>query len=367
MSFAGELKTLPLPDILDWIARRMKTGRLELKRKSTEKRLTFRAGLLHSSFSNDPRETIGQALVREGLIKEEQLFNALLKQEKEGKRLGQILIGEGLLSEDALKRTLRQNAEHIVYELFLWPDGRFDFREEDIPADPRISLDIEIPYVLEEGHHRRLEWERLKQKFPSSDITFKVMKDAHGTEDPGGWNILGLAAAGKTLAGIALETRRSDFTTALLLEGLVEIGALVAADPTGPGDGSDPVGAIQALLERADKRMKEGRYNAALEAYEAVLALDFLNQEAKKGLLAVGEARKRERIARQVPLEKIPVLLIGSVALTQQQFDSQEGFVLSRINGQWDVRSILKLCPMPELDALSIFARLLDRKIIQLQ
>jgi hypothetical protein len=367
VSFGGELKTLPLHDILDWIARRMKTGRLELKRRSTEKKLTFREGLLHSSFSNDPRETIGQALVREGLIKEEQLFTALLKQEKEGKRLGQILIGDGLLTEVALKHTLRQNAEAIVYDLFLWPDGRFDFHEEDVPGDLRISLDIEIPYVLEEGRHRRAEWERLKKKFPTSDVTFKVLKDARGIEDPTGRSILALAASGKTLAGIALESRRSEFETALLLEGLIDLEALQVAQPTGPGDGGDPVGAIQALLERAQRRMKEGRYNAALEAYEAVLALDFLNQEAKKGLVSVGEARKRERVARQVPLDKVPVLLMGSVALTKETFDSHEGFVLSRVNGQWDVRSILKLCPMPEPDALAIFVRLLDRKIIALQ
>ena len=352
MSFGGELKTLPLPDILDWVARRMKTGRLDLKRKSTEKKLTFRDGLLHSSFSNDPRETIGQALVRERLIKEEQLFTALLRQEKEGKRLGQILIGDGLLTEEALKRTLRQNAEHIVYDLFLWPDGRFDFHEEDIPADLRISLDIEIPYVLEEGRHRRLEWERLKQKFKSSDITFTVKKDGEEVGDPAAQAILKLAAAGKTLAGIALESRRSEFETALMLEGLMSLGAVSPAQPTGPGDGSDPVGAIQALLQQAERRTKEGRFNAALEAYEAVLSLDFLNHEAKKGLVAVGEARKRERVARQVPLDKVPRLLIGQVALTHEAFDSQEGFVLSRINGQWDVRSILKLCPMPEIDAL---------------
>ena len=367
MSFGGELKTLSLADILDWVARRRKTGRLDLKRKSTEKKLTFRDGLLHASFSNDPRETIGQALVRERLIKEEQLFTALLRQEREGKRLGQILIGEGLLTEDALRRTLRHNAEEIVYDLFLWPDGRFDFHEQDIPADLRVSLDIEIPYVLEEGRHRRLEWERLKKKFKSSDITFTVQKEAEGLEDPAALGILRLAAAGKTLAGISLESRRGEFETALILEGLAELGALVPAQPTGPGDGSDPVGAIHALLQQAERRLKEGRYNAALEAYEAVLALDFLNQEAKKGIIELGEARKRERVARQVPLDKVPVLLIGQVALTREAFDSHEGFVLSRINGQWDVQSILKLCPIPELDALSIFARLLDRKIIELK
>ena len=366
MSFGGDLKTLPLPDILDWIARRMKTGSLEMKRRSTEKRLTFREGLLHSSFSNDPRETLGQALVREGLVKEEQLFTALLKQEKEGKRLGQILVGDGILDEIDLKRTLRNNAEEIVYELFLWPDGRFEFRDEEVAKDARISLDIEIPDVLEEGHHRWVTWARLKEKFPSSEITFKVLTDAHGIEDPVQWNILGLAGTGKTLAGIALETRCGEFETALLLEGLMERGALEVAEAR-VGEGSDPVGAIQAILQSGERRFKEGRYNAALEAYEAVLALDFLNQEAKKGLVAVGEARKRERVARKVPLDKVPILLLGSVALTQQSFDSQEGFLLSRINGQWDVQSILKLCPMPEVDALAIFVRLLERKIIELQ
>jgi hypothetical protein len=367
MSFTGELRTLPFADILDWVARRMKTGVLDLRRRSTEKRLTFREGLLHSSFSNDPRETLGQALVREQLITEEQLFRALLKQEEEGRRLGAILTAEGALSEEALKRTLRTNAEEIVYDLFLWPDGRFEFREEEIPNDPRISLDIEIHRVLEEGHHRHVEWTRLKEKFPLPEVTFEVLGQANGIEDPAAWNIVGLAASGKSLAGIALETRRSLFETALLVEALIGLGALAVAEMSESPVESDPVGAIKALLARAERRTSEGRFTDALEAYEGVLAIDFLNQEAKKGLVALGEARKKERVARKVPLDKVPLLLMGAVALTREQFDSQEGFVLSRINGEWDVRSILKLCPMPELDALHIFARLIDRKIIELR
>jgi hypothetical protein len=53
--------------------------------------------------------------------------------------------------------------------------------------------------------------------------------------------------------------------------------------------------------------------------------------------------------------------------LTRMNFDAQEGFVISRINGQWDVQSILKLCPMGEDAALLIVSRLLERKVIRLQ
>jgi len=79
------------------------------------------------------------------------------------------------------------------------------------------------------------------------------------------------------------------------------------------------------------------------------------------------ESRSRDRAVRTVPLDKVPLLLMDMGTLTKQNFDPQEGFVLSRVNGEWDVRSILKLCPMEEQDALLIFARLLERKVISLK
>jgi hypothetical protein len=131
--------------------------------------------------------------------------------------------------------------------------------------------------------------------------------------------------------------------------------------------GRDPVGAIQALLGLAQKRLEEKRFDAAIQAYEEVLALDRLNQNAKKGLIAAMESRSREKVLKAVPLTKIPVLAMDLVALTKENFDPHEGFVLSRVNGEWDVQSILKLCPMAEEDALLIFARLLQRKAIALK
>ena len=61
------------------------------------------------------------------------------------------------------------------------------------------------------------------------------------------------------------------------------------------------------------------------------------------------------------------MLAVDFATLTKQNLDPQEGFVISRVNGQWDVQSILKLCPMGEDDTLLIFARLIDRKLIKLE
>jgi hypothetical protein len=137
-----------------------------------------------------------------------------------------------------------------------------------------------------------------------------------------------------------------------------------------PGEETKPLDTVEAIRDRlaqAETRLKEGRYDAALKAYEEVLALDRLNQHAKKGLIAAVEARNRERALKRVPLTKVPVVKMDLATLTKQNFDAEEGFVLSRANGDWDVQSILKVCPMGEETALLIFARLLDRNVIELR
>src|SRR5579872_910711 len=100
MSLIGNLRTMSLPDILQWIATGKKTGTLHLDRRSIQKRVMFREGLIATSWSNDPRESLGQFLIREGRVTEEQLFKALLRQEEEGKLLGLILIESGHLEPD---------------------------------------------------------------------------------------------------------------------------------------------------------------------------------------------------------------------------------------------------------------------------
>jgi hypothetical protein len=363
MSFAGELSTFDLLDLLQWVHGRRRTGVLKLSRLSTRKTFAFRDGGLRASSSNDPRETMGQRLVRDGLIGEETLFRTLLKQEGDRRRLGELLVEDGQITAEQVTLALRATTEEQLYDVFLWPDGRFEF--DDRVAPPASDLSLDLRPLLDECRHRRELWAQLRQRFPSKELTLKLLADPIGIRDPTMRQIVDLAAWGKTLAAISLETRRPEYETTLLVSQLCDEGVLAVDNVPDGATESDPVGTIIALLDGAQVNLAEGRFDAALEGYERVLGIDPLSQPAKKGLLAATEARRRAKTAGRVPMNKVPVLRLTSVALAQQKFAPEEGFVLSRINGQWDVRSILKLCPMPDEQTLLIFTRLLDRQVIE--
>jgi hypothetical protein len=370
MSLAGNLRTMDLPEVLQWIASARKTGTLHLERRSIQKRIYFQGGAIYTSWSNDPRESLGQILVRERLITEEQLFKAMLSCEQKGGLLGVLLVGDGTVSEEDVRRVLRIKAEESIYDLFLWPEGKFEFKDGETTGDDLIPIELDVTSAIMEGVRRVDEWGRIRTVFPTMDVSFRLPGGVPAElTDTGERRLLELAGSGLTLAALCLELRRSEFEGAAMAFVLHGRGLLAVLPPTlvsrKKGD-DDMVATIQSLLAEGTQRLGESRYELALQAYEHVLTLDRLNQHAKKGLVATIEARERERTVKKVPLDKVPRLTMDMASLTRQNFDPQEGFVLSRVNGMWDVGSILKLCPMNESDVLLIFARLLERKVIEL-
>jgi hypothetical protein len=366
MALAGNLRTMDLSEILQWVSTGRKTGALHIERRSIQKRIYFEHGVICSSWSNDPRESLGQIFVRERLLTEEQLFGALNRAEKEKRPFGVILVDDGVITEDQIRNALRVKAEETIYDLFLWPEGKFEFKAGETPGEGMIVTELDVTSALLEGARRVDEWTRIHKAFPNLSTSFEVKSSRGDKIEPIEAEFLALALKGSTLPAIALEMRRSDFDAAEIALQLHNRGLLDPQRTDEEAVVEDSVAVIKDLLAMGSQRLAERRYDKALEAYEQVLGIDRLNQHAKKGLVAVMETRSRERSMKKVPLDKVPRLTISMAELTRLNFDPQEGFVLSRVNGQWDVQSILKLCPMSEEDCLLIFSRLLERKVIEL-
>ncbi len=362
MSLKGELGTMALADILQWVSQGRKTGTLHITRGAVEKRISFSGGVIHSSWSNDPRESLGQFLVRERLVTEEQLFRTLLRQETEGRPLGALLVGDGPLSDEDLIRMLTHKAEETIYDLFHWMEGHFEFKDGEMQHEAPFPVDLDVTSVIMEGIRRIDEWERMREVIPSTESTFTAVGQP---QDPVDHEVLLLCSEGKTVTEMAFAVRRTVFDTTVMLYDMHRRGLVELEKPGVSRDSVETVVRIQRELDHARQASDRGDFDEALKSYEAVLKLDPLNQHAKKGLVVSIDGRGRTRSLRLVPRNKVPKLAISFSELTKEKFDPREGFVISRVNGEWDVQSILKICPMPEDEAMIIFARLIERKVIE--
>lgn len=78
------------------------------------------------------------------------------------------------------------------------------------------------------------------------------------------------------------------------------------------------------------------------------------------------EQRLRSALAADgIEGSRVPVLKVPLDRLTSFNFTPNEGFVLSRINGNWDVKSIVQISPIREVEVLLVFQRLLRDGVIE--
>jgi hypothetical protein len=371
VSLSGSLETMQLGDLLQWCGTNLKTGTLRLKRGPIEKQLFFSEGRLFSSVSSSPRETLGQFLIRSGHITEEELFKALIEQDRLNQPLGQILVAAEIISEDTLEELLQLKTEEAIYDCFLWKEGEFSFEDGKLPERIPISLPLDLTGVILEGARRTDEWERIHEVFPSRLTTFEVdhetalAADDLTEEDQ---RVLELVQREKNLAEIALELHAVEFYAASRLLELHERNLIRVRESPDEIDYEQQVAELRGKLKTGVSLYNGGDYETALENFESALEVDPQNKYARLFVLKIQRIlQDLENVADEIPLDAVPRLKVTLMALAQLDLDPQEGFVLSRVNGEWDVDSITKICPMGEREVLIIFKRLLDRGLIELE
>ena len=379
MALHGTLQTMSVPDLLQFLAVGRKTGLLSFTHGKVVKGIYFEDGVIVGSSTNDPREYFGQMLIHYGKITEEQLQAAMEAQRTDGqspkadaerRRLGQVLVDSGVLTNAEVVEVLEIRTLDIIYDLFIWKAGTFEFTAAG-PLPPDFTrVRVEPNRVIMEGVYRSDEMARYKTLIPS-DRTLMELGSGWTSSIGLGKNtrqLLYYLEKRMSVAEISYNMHSSTFEVYGQLYELVQKGlARVSGELP---DAIERAPFLEASAETPDdmvaiasRELDRGNSSKALSLVQKVLEQQ-PNNGAAQALLAKAERKFIERMYQEFSPSGVPKIVVSTEELAEKEIGPQEGFMLSRINGEWDLQSILSICPFREADSLRMIKNLLDKGII---
>jgi Domain of unknown function (DUF4388) len=372
MGILGNLDTMSVIDLLQFLETGLKSGILKISREDVTKEIFFEKGIIVGSTSNDPKEYFGQFLLHYGKIDEPQLRLALEKQRQNKIPLGLILVSMGIFVETEMMELLRLRSLEILYDLFLWEQAEFQFQDNaPMPAD-LIRIEIKPTNVVMEGIYRVDEWRRYRERIRSDRVILGMVQGRSltgvqpGSDVP---KILWLVNKRMPVGEVCYNMHASPFHVyselyRLLSEGVIQVLGELPPVPVPVTARASVLEASAERLQRAQDLLKKGSQLEAIQLLQEVLEAEPGYAEAS-ALLASAESQFVRRVyATMFKADAIPRLAATLGDLTRSSLGPKEGFILSRINGSWDVKSILSVCPFREAESLMILKRLADSKLI---
>jgi|SRR5579859_3077185 len=148
MPIQGDLKAMPVVELLMWISQFQKTGTLEIRTPSSIETMAFDNGALVFSSSSNPERTLGKLLIKYGVVTEENHKRARELRKTKSIAVAKALLELDIVTEAQLVRFMRKKAERELYDLFDLQEGQFTFTERDLPSLDLLPLRVDVSKML---------------------------------------------------------------------------------------------------------------------------------------------------------------------------------------------------------------------------
>ena len=180
MKFQGDITAIPITDVAQNLSANRKSGTLTLRHGVQARFVVFREGKLHS-YSDHAGFSVPTWLEEKGLVDPEMLHPCVAKARKAKKKsLGEYLEESGALSAEDYRRSLKHLFEEMIYEVFSFREGTFEFRENEFlqeALDPELSgsgVELAVGPLVIESARRIDDWEAIRKCLPSDNDIYRI-------------------------------------------------------------------------------------------------------------------------------------------------------------------------------------------------
>ncbi|MGB3976242.1 MAG: DUF4388 domain-containing protein [bacterium] len=223
--FQGNLETMPLSNILQWLADSKKTGSLTVTIGDEEKQIALKNGIIVNACSNLEKERFGNIIIKKGYVTQKQVEGLLEEGKQTGKLLGKLCVEKGLIPEDKVKSILLDQMVAIIESLLHRSEGRFVFIDEELDESEQIPLSIAVQELFFGSAGKRKEWQRIYDLLGSLESVPKasgVQTEKLVSLSEFQHKILSLCDGKRRILDILAEIDEKDFIICQALADLVE-------------------------------------------------------------------------------------------------------------------------------------------------
>ncbi len=365
MSVRGALSTMPAEDVLEWVARRRMSAPITFERDGIIRSLVVEDGAIVWASSNRRDEQLGVILVRSGLVAERSLADALEARSETGVPLGKVLLMSGHISELDLIEILATKIRETVTDVVTWHDGNFDIVPRVQSPATGVSAALAVDICLTVARRRRARMTEIMTTLGDDDVTFYVppgavpphADDGQVIDDHRVWALAGDRRTGADIAATFAGERFAAFDA---LARMVGAGQLVIDRRH-----RERANSAVELAAGARGRLRQGDRAGAFAMAKQALHQDPSDAEVRKTFSQVERAHVAEIAKQLLGRHRVPRRIHEGTPLPAA-LSAVEVELVGRVDGRWDLLSLVRSANVREAEALLAFAHLAEVGVVEL-
>ncbi|MCA9673553.1 MAG: response regulator [Kofleriaceae bacterium] len=187
-SMHGDLRVIPLAEVLQLLDVQEQSGVLTLQRGPSVVEIYFRRGRIDQAVGDGvPEDLLFGRFVIDAELMQRGDFESFLASRapqsdggRDGLLIGSQLVKLGYLGEADLRQCLTRQSSELVYEILRWRNGTFRFAAgRELPALAiEAALELDVEAILMEGFRRVDEWHLIERAIDDFDLVFLRNEDA---------------------------------------------------------------------------------------------------------------------------------------------------------------------------------------------
>ncbi len=263
MALTGDFDTFFISNILQLLADENKTGTLRISDGKRQIEIIIKDGYIVYALGAKIEFKLGSILINKHIINANQLNDALEEGKKKNLALGNVLVQKGLISKDTLEQLIHEQVEEIIYDIFLWEKGEFEYKDAKINLDRVIVTRLDVTRVLLEASRRIDEIAIFKKHILTEGIIFRIRERLNPADKikPSQYEaqVLSLIDGKKTVGQLIESSHLDQFTLYKNLYTLISSGIIEACitNPTDQALYSSLIKAYYDILHTMFKSIKQ--------------------------------------------------------------------------------------------------------------